>query len=210
MMRSLLSLTASAAAYGFSIGISNSWTYAMRNLVKFPLLILSTAAICALLYHVLARFLDARFDFMQVQRLVLGIFRDISRLLAALSPAVCFLGVTMQRPNGRDLGGYPQFLLLNVFAIAICGCLSVYLRSRDRVSNSIQMPKRRHLLIACWMAASLAVGGQVCWMIRPFFGTSGAGSWETPWFSGANPDKRGASNFYIAVYYLIVPPKGWK
>lgn len=210
MMRSLLSLTAAAAAYGFSIGISNSWVYAMRNLVKFPLLILSTAAICALLYHVLARFLDAHFNFMQVQRLVLGIFRDISRLLAALSPAVCFLGVTMERPNGRDLGGYPQFLLLNVFAIAICGCLSVYLRSRDRVSNSIKMPKRRNLLIVCWMAASLAVGGQVCWMIRPFFGTSGAGAWETPWFSGTNPDKRGASNFYIAVYYLIVPPDGWK
>jgi hypothetical protein len=210
MMRSLLSLTASAAAYGFSIGISNSWVYAMRNLAKFPVLILSTAAICALLYHVLARFLDAHFNFLQVQRLVLGIFRDISRLLAALSPAVCFLGVTMERPNGRDLGGYPQFLLLNVFAIAICGCLSVYLRSRDRISNSIKMPKHRNLLIVCWMAASLAVGGQVCWMIRPFFGTSGAGAWETPWFSGTHPDKRGASNFYIAVYYLIVPPDGWK
>ena len=169
-----------------------------------------TAAICALLYHVLARFLDAHFNFLQVQRLVLGIFRDISRLLAALSPAVCFLGVTMERPNGRDLGGYPQFLLLNVFAIAICGCLSVYLRSRDRISNSIKMPKHRNLLIVCWMAASLAVGGQVCWMIRPFFGTSGAGAWETPWFSGTHPDKRGASNFYIAVYYLIVPPDGWK
>tara|TARA_R110002072_G_scaffold25443_7_gene85288 strand:- start:28833 stop:29465 length:633 start_codon:yes stop_codon:yes gene_type:complete len=210
MMRSLLTLTASAATYGFSIGISNSWVYAARNLVKFPLLILSTAAICALLYHVLARFLDARFDFVQVQRLVLGIFRDISRLLCALSPAVCFLGVTMQRPQGRDLGGYPQFLLLNVGAIALCGCLSVYFRARDRIMQSMNSARRRNLLVAGWMLASLAVGGQVCWMIRPFFGTSGAGAWDTPWFSGSSADKRGASNFYEAVYYLIVPPDGWK
>ena len=192
MMRSLLTLTASAATYGFSIGISNSWVYAARNLVKFPLLILSTAAICALLYHVLAR------------------FRDISRLLCALSPAVCFLGVTMQRPQGRDLGGYPQFLLLNVGAIALCGCLSVYFRARDRIMQSMNSARRRNLLVAGWMLASLAVGGQVCWMIRPFFGTSGAGAWDTPWFSGSSADKRGASNFYEAVYYLIVPPDGWK
>ena len=148
MMRSLPTLIASAAAYGFS---SSSWICATRNLVKFPLLILSTATICALLYYVLARFLDARLDFVQVQRLVLGIFRDISRLLAALSPAVCFLALTMQQPHGRDLGGYPQFILLNVAFIAVCGCLSVYLRSRDRVSHSIAMPQRRNLLLASWM-----------------------------------------------------------
>jgi hypothetical protein len=204
MMRSLLTLIASAAAYGFSIGISNSWTYALRNLVKFPLLILSTALICALLYHVLARFLDARFDFVQVQRLVLGIFRDMSRLLAALSPAVCFLAVTMQRPNEHGLGGYPQFLMSNVIAIAICGCLSVYLRSQGHVTDRIVLPRRKNLLIASWMLVSLAVGGQVCWYIRPFFGTSGAGSWNSPWFAGSNPGTDGASNFYAAVYASLL------
>ena len=201
MMRSLLTLSASAAAYGFSIGISNSWIYAIRNLVKFPLLILSTATICALLYHLLARFLDARLHFVEVQRLVLGIFRDMSQLLAALSPAVCFFAVTMQRPQAGNLGGYPQFLMLNVVAIAICGCLSVYFRSRDRVTSSIAMPQRRNLLLASWMLASLAVGGQVCWYIRPFFGAS-PGSSEMPWFAGST-DTRGSDNFYAAVYAAI-------
>ena len=51
-MRSLATLIASSAAYGFSIGLSNSFVYALRNLVKFPLLILATSAICALCYFV--------------------------------------------------------------------------------------------------------------------------------------------------------------
>lgn len=202
MTRSLLTLIAAAATYGFSIGISNSWVYALRNVIKFPLLILSTAMICALLYHVLARFLDAKLAFVQVQRLVLGIFRDMSCLLAALSPVTCFLALIMEPPGNQGLGGYPQFLMLNVVAIAICGCLSVYLRSRARMGIQVSMPRRRNLLIASWMLASLLVGGQVCWYIRPFFGST-TGTSQSPWFSGSNADTRGATNFYAAVAATI-------
>lgn len=204
MMRSLLTLIAASAAYGFSIGISNSWVYALRNLVKFPLLLLTTASVCALLYHVLARFLGASLSFVAVQRLVLAIFRDVSRLLASLSPAICFLAASMPGPRLRQPGEYQRFLMFNVVAIAICGCLAVYYRSRERLFMNGTAHVRRPALIASWMLASLLVGGQVCWYIRPFFGAT-PGSSERPWFTGTTPDHNGATSFYEAVFHIVVP-----
>jgi len=204
MMRSLLTLIASSAAYGFSIGISNSWVYGLRNLVKFPLLILTTAVVCALLYHVLARFFGVSLGFVMVQRLVLAIFRDTSRLLAALSPAICFLATSMPGPQDREPGEYRRFLMFNVVAIAICGCLAVYYRSRERLLANGSTQDRRPMLVASWMLASLLVGGQVCWYIRPFFGAT-AGTSERPWFTGTTPDHNGATSFYEAVFNILVP-----
>ena len=48
-------LVGAAAVYGFSIGIGHSLLYACRNLVKFPLLILVTATVCALACFLCAR-----------------------------------------------------------------------------------------------------------------------------------------------------------
>ena len=62
-MRSLLTLVGAAATYGFAIGSSNSWLYAARNLWKFPLLILTTAVVCAACYFVVARFLGVAMTF---------------------------------------------------------------------------------------------------------------------------------------------------
>ena len=204
MIRSLLTLIASAAAYGFSIGLSNSWLYANRNLAKFPLLILTTASVCSLLYHVLARFFGVRLSFLAVQRLVLAIFRDTALLLAALSPAICFLAATMPSPHDRAPGDYRRFLLFNVVAIAICGCLAVYFRSREQLLSILARHEHRPMLVASWMLASLLVGGQVCWYIRPFFGAT-PGTADRPWFTGATPDQDGATSFYEAVLHLIVP-----
>ena len=91
MWRVLVSLTLSSALYGFTIGSGHSLLYASRNLVKFPLLILSTGAICALAYFVLARFLAPKLTFPDVQRLVILLFRDTSVMLASLAPVSYFL-----------------------------------------------------------------------------------------------------------------------
>ena len=117
--RPVAALALSSAAYGFSIGIANSWVYGLRNLVKFPLLIGVTAATCALCYHVASKFLGAPLSFLRVQRVVLGVFHDISVLLVSLTPVVLYLAATMQDPVAGDLGGYPGFLRFNVVAIAL-------------------------------------------------------------------------------------------
>ena len=200
--RPAAALALSSAIYGFSIGVANSWVYGLRNLVKFPLLIVVTAATCALCYHVASKFLGAPLTFVRVQRVVLGVFLDISVLLASLTPVVLYLAATMVDPVAGDLGGYPGFLRFNVVAIAATGCLSVVLRARRELPDTVVDGRRRALLLTAWMGASLLVGGQVCWYIRPFFGST-PGSWKKPWFAGATQDPRGAGSFYEAVYHLM-------
>lgn len=207
MIRTVATLVAASATYGFSIGLSNSWVYAFRNLVKFPALILCTAAICALCYFVLARFLGAGLTFAQVQQAVLGVFRDTARLLASLTLCVCFLSLTMEPQTEADLGGFPMFLGFNVVAIAACGALTVY-RCTRALGDSVATGRQRRGLVTAWMLTSLLVGGQMCWLLRPFFGTSQTANWESPWFSGSEPGFRGARSFYEAVWYVVAPPRG--
>lgn len=207
-MRGLAALVLASAGYGFSIGLSNSRVYAVRNLVKFPLLVVATTVICALCYFVLARFLGARLGFAAVQRAVTTIFRDLAVLLCSLAPVVCFLSLTLTPQTERDLGGFPAFLGFNVLAIAACGCLSVDRCMRRDLVAAVETALQRRLLVASWMLASLLVGGQVCWLLRPFFGVSTTATWESPWFSGAEPGFRGARSFYDAVLFVVAPPPG--
>lgn len=210
MIRSLAILIAAAALYGFTIGAANSWLYATRNLVKFPLLILGTAAVCALSYFVLARFLGTDLGFVTVQRFVLAVFRDIAVLLASLSPVVFYLAMTMRRPLGRELGDYPLFQGCNVLAIAFCGCLAVRQQAQRLLVERRLDASRRMALLGGWMLVSLLVGGQVAWYMRPFFGIAGPSETTPPFFSGTAPDFRGARSIYEAVYNLIQPPEGWR
>jgi hypothetical protein len=210
MTRSLLVLVASAALYGFSIGSSHSWLYATRNLLKFPLLILVTAAVCAVSYFVLARFLGAPLGFVSVQRLVLAVFRDTVVLLASLSPVVFWLACTMQRPVGRELRDYPLFQGLNVVAIAVSGCLAVRVQARRLLAERCLLATNRWPLLGSWMLVSLAVGGQTAWYLRPFFGATPLGDIMPPFCDGPAPDFRGARSFYEACWNLVVPPEGWR
>lgn len=209
MTRSLLVLVLGAALYGACIGASHSWLYAMRNLLKFPLLILVTAGVCAISYFVLARFLGVGLGFVAVQRLVMAVFRDVVVLLASLSPVVLWLALTMQRPNGRDLGDYPLFQGINVLAIAVCGCLAVATQARRLSAVHHVGAGVRRMLLASWMLVSLLVGGQAAWYLRPFFGVTPLGERTPPFCDGTAPDFRGARSFYEAVGNLIVPPAGW-
>ena len=207
--RAVLTMFAAAAAYGFAIGASNSLCYATRNLVKLPLPIVGTALLCAVLYHLLARFFAARLGFVQVQRVVMAVFRDISVLLCALTPVVAFLALTMQRPDRDSLGDYPAFQGVNVLAIATCGCLSVWRRSRELLAERVVARARRPWLIATWMLASLLVGGQIAWFVRPFFGVH-PGRWSNGFCSGRAPDHNGATSIYEAVWNLVDTPERWR
>ncbi len=206
MWRVLISLTLSSALYGFTIGSGHSWLYASRNLIKFPLLILTTAAICALAYFVLARFLAPRLSFRDVQKLVVLLFRDTSVLLASLSPVSFFLAMTMVQPAGDDLGEYPLIQGINVVLIAICGSIALVRQAQTLLRDHGLGRAVSTSIIIGWLVLSLFTGGQGAWYMRPFFGISSRREANPPLFLGTAPDFRGARNFYEAVYNLVVPP----
>jgi hypothetical protein len=206
-VRGLALLVAASGLYGFSIGSVHSLRFGLHNIVKFPLLIPTTLALCGLAYFVFACLVGTGLRFGEVQRIVLGLFRDCTVLLAALSPASYFLARIVVKPDQASLGEYPLFLGLNVCFIAVCGCVSLsrqlHLLAR---SHSSWPPTRRLLVMAGWLGLSLLVGGQVAWYLRPFFGVASIPGEKTRFFLGAAPDYRGSTNFYEAVYHLVAPP----
>lgn len=206
MLRSLVTMLLASGAYGFTIGASNSWMYAVRNVVKFPLLILTTSAVCSLAYFVLARFLGTPLSFLRVQRLVLEVFRDLSVLLASLGSVVLFVALTMLPPTFEDLADYPMFQGINVAFIALCGCIAVRRQGSELLKAHAIAPRLRDGLVAGWMLLSLLAGGQAAWYMRPFFGIAKPGREGVAWFFGTAPDFRGARSIYEAVWNPVALP----
>ncbi len=125
MLKTLSSLIAASAVYGFTVGSAHCLLYASRNLIKFPLLILSTAIVCSLAYFVMARFLTPELSFRNVQGLVITLFRDLSILLVSLSPPNYFIAQILVHTDDARLGEYSFFLGLNVVFVAASGTLAL-------------------------------------------------------------------------------------
>lgn len=195
-----------AAVYGFCLGSAHSDLYAARNLVKFPLLLAVTAAVCALSHWLLARALLVPLGCGQVQRAIWQLFHDASLLLASLAPVVFFVGRSLRATDDGRLGGYDTFLGVNVLAIGAAGSLALVRQARDLLRERAVAAPRARALVAGWLVLSLAVGGQAAFYLRPFFGLPATRGGDPPFLLGAAPDLRGATNFYEAVWQTVVRP----
>lgn len=205
-MRAALVTALCAAAYGFALGSAHSELYAVRNLAKLPLLVLVTGVVCALAYFVIARGSGARLSFLDVQRATWRLFHDLAVILASLSPAVFFLARTARATDDGKLGSYDAFLAFNVVAFGCAGTLALLRQARGLFTEHAVAPARANVLVACWLALSLGVGGQAAFYLRPFFGFPATRGNTPPFFLGAEPDLRGATNFYEAVWQTIRRP----
>ncbi|MDH5492204.1 MAG: hypothetical protein OEY14_09635 [Myxococcales bacterium] len=205
LARQALRLIVTSALYGFCIGSVHSLTFALRNLLKFPLLILGTAAVCSLACYLTSRAITRALDFRAVLGAVLGLFAQTSTLLASLGPVMLFLAQTIQDPDETGLGDYPLFLATHVIFVASCGSLAL-IRCTRGLSHRFALPAgRARLLMASWMALCLLVGSQFSWYLRPFCGVRTV---QAPFFLGAEPDFRGATSFFEAIGDLVDPPPG--
>jgi len=206
MARILAVLIGCSALYGFAMGAVHSLDFALRNLVKFPALILLTSAVCAVAYYLFTLLISRNLSFVEVQRFSLRTFRDISLLLASLAPVGLFLARTLRQPDAEGLHDYPFFLGLNVFFIALCGSAALVRRGQRLLQRHRLDRKSTLLILAAWLGLSLFVGAQAAWYLRPFAGVSTIPAEVTPFFLGTRPDIRGDTNFYQAVYHLLQPP----
>ena len=201
MIRLVLWTVLASALYGFSIASIHSFRLARWNVVKFPLLILSTGVLCGPAYYVFAQLITRKLRLPDVAAMSLRTFRDTSILLASLSPVSYFLARTVAQPVGQDLKEYPFFLQLNLVFISVCGVVAL-VRQAVRLLRAHGLTVRESVLIVVtWLAISLFAGGQCAWYLRPFFGPS---TIRDPRFiEGSHPDIRGATSFYEAVYNLF-------
>jgi hypothetical protein len=206
MIRSAALTLSSAALYGFALGSAHSELYAARNLLKFPLLVAITGAVCALSWWLVARLAGAPLSFGGVQRAAGKLFRDASVLLASLAPAVFFVARCLRATDDGQLGDYDSFLAFNLAAVALAGSLALLRQARALLVSAQLAPARATLLVASWLVLSLAVGGQAAFVMRPFFGFPATRGARPPLFLGAEPDVRGATNFYEAVLQTLQRP----
>jgi len=206
MALKLILLTLASSLYGFTVGSAHCWIYASRNLIKFPLLIVSTSLICALSYYITAKFITSRLSFRNVQELVLDLFKDVSILLASLCPPNMFIAMILVNTDDSKLGEYSLFLGLNIMFVALCGLLAL-VRRCGAVLSACRISRRRMTAIVLgWIFITLFVGGQTAFYLRPFFGLPATRGCNPPFALGATPDVRGAGNFYESVYQIFKAP----
>lgn len=201
-LRAFLSSALCASCYGFAIGAAKNLTYAWRGALKFPLLLLGTAAVCSLAWFVCARFLGVTLRFLDVQRSSWALFRTLAVLLASLSPVSFFLGRSMTPPDVADLGGYPAFVGTNMLFVAAAGCVALALQIADLLRTGRLSRGRASAVAGTWLALSLLVGGQLAFWLRPFFGIASL-TGEPPFALGDEPTVTGARNFYEVVWQFV-------
>lgn len=206
MMRAALTTLLASATYGYALGSAHSELYAARNLLKFPLLIGVTAAVCALSWWVVARLLAAPLSFAGVQRTTWRLFRDSAVLLASLAPIVFFVGRVLRSTDDGRLGEYDGFLAANVFAVAVAGSLALVRQARELLGERGLPRARASTLVALWLALTLGVGGQAAFYMRPFFGFPATRGNTPPFFLGAQSDLRGATSFYEMAWQTVRNP----
>jgi hypothetical protein len=202
--RSVLTIVAASAVYGFSIGSVHSLRLATWNLAKFPLLILATSVLCAFAYFAATLLVTRRLTLADVTVAALRTFADLSVLLASLAPVAYFLARTILQPTEDSLREYPFFLGLNVLFIACAGTVALARRALRLAREHGLGLRRSTAVLAAWLLVSLFAGGQCAWFLRPFFGVS---TIEIRDFAdGTKPDYRGATSFYEAVWQIVDPP----
>ncbi len=205
--RKIAGIAVFGGIYGFAIGSVYGPLLGLFNVIKFPVLILTTALICSLAYYVLSKLVTDRLTFRQMQTFGLSAFCDTTKLLASIAPVSIFLAWTFKRADHAGLNEYPYVVGINVAFIAAAGGTAVVART-IRLVRAHGLSRTKGILITtAWLSVSLLVGAQGCWYLRPWFGISAIPE-DVPFILGKKPDFRGATSFYEAAYYIFDPPPG--
>lgn len=160
-------------AYGAAMGAWRAPELALYVAIKLPLLLLSTALVNALAHGLWAARLGLSLTLGECLRAVLLSFALASVVLGALAPVLGYFALALQgpgEPHARQ--AHDALGLAHVATVALAGTLAVarqsgWLRALDpraRTSKSV---------VALWLALDLAVGAQISWNLRPWFGTPG-------------------------------------
>jgi len=164
---------AGAGLYGAAMGYWRSPVQAGYNVVKFPLVILTTTLGNALINGMLAPLLGLNLGFRQSLMLVLMSFTIAAAILGSFAPVVFFIVWNTPSLSGQTqvpLAAYNFVQLTHVVMIAFAGVAANVRLFRLLHSLSGSRRVARKILFA-WLAGNLFLGSQLCWILRPFIGS---------------------------------------
>ncbi len=185
-----------ASCYGAAMGWWRAPEQALFVAIKFPLIVLLTAAGNALLNAMLAPLLGVNIGFRESFLAILMSFAIASAILGGFSPLVGFL-VWNAPPMGTEdsAGAYNCILPAHVAVIAFAGIIANLrlLQLLRELSGSANAARR---VLFAWLAGNLFLGSQLSWILRPFIGAPNL----PVQFLREHPLQ---GNFYEAVFHSI-------
>jgi hypothetical protein len=161
-----------ASSYGMALGWWRDPLQALYTAAKLPLAILLTTLGNALLNGMLAPLLGLNIGFKQSLLVIFMSFTIAAAILGAVSPLMLFLVWNTPPPfalTGAVTPAYSFMQLMAVVFIAFAGVMAnvrLVPLLRDLSGSSVIA---RRVLFA-WLAGNLLLGGQICWVLRPFIG----------------------------------------
>jgi hypothetical protein len=166
-------IIAGTAAFGLGIGVWRDPVQGLYNAIKFPLIVLLTAAGNGLLNGMLAPLLGTNISFRQSLLAVLMSFTIAAAILGACAPLIWFViwnAPPLSATAASSWTTHSIILVSVVAAIALAGLLAnVRLLQLLRQLSGSQAQARRTLL--AWLIGNLLLGSQVSWILRPFVGS---------------------------------------
>ena len=166
-----LVIAGGAGVYGAAIGSWRSPLMAGYVAIKFPLILLLTAAGNGLLNGMLAQLFGLQASFRQVSLSILMSFAITAAILGAFSPIVYFMVLNLPplTPDYHNNTAYELLLVSQVLIIAFAGiAANVRLfQLLQKLSGGTGLALK---VLVSWLAGNLLLGMQLTWILRPFFG----------------------------------------
>lgn len=166
-------IIAGTAAFGLVVGAWRDPVQGLYTAIKFPLIVLLTAAGNGLLNGMLAPLLGTNISFRQSLLAVLMSFTIAAAVLGACAPLIYFIiwNAPVLSVGTTGTATTHSIILLTVVAtIALAGiAANARLLQLLRQLSGSQASARRTLF--AWLAGNLLLGSQISWILRPFVGS---------------------------------------
>lgn len=174
LLRTMPLILLGCGSYGLSMGLWQGWEMASYAGIKFPLVVIATLTVNALINGMFAMVLGSGINFRQSMQFLFTAFAICSLILGALSPIT--IGMALQGPSTEDASAqsfHSITLLTHVFMISYAGIVSHSMLLGALKQYALTAKAAIQTFIA-WLLGNLFVGAQIGWISRPFFGTPGS------------------------------------
>lgn len=164
-----------AGLYGAAMGWWRAPLQALYTAIKFPLIILLTAAGNSMLNAMLAPLLGLNIPFRQSSLAILMSFTIAGAILGSFAPIVAFIiwNSPPMSPNAwASSGPYNSILLTFVIVIAFAG-ITANLRLLQLLRHLGGRGNVAFRVLCAWLMGNLFFGTQLSWILRPFIGAPG-------------------------------------
>jgi hypothetical protein len=162
----IITIVAGAAVFGGAVGAHRGGLQIAYAAIKFPLVLLLTAAVCAPTLTAINSALGRASSALRDIALVVSSLALVALVLAAAAPVMILgtpLGLTGD--GGDPLLGYHDMALVMAGACAAAGAagLAMFWRGLGRVDRQGRLPAAAMVL-----AVFTLVGSQMAWTLRPY------------------------------------------